>query len=128
DPLRKPEYFWLSYEWENLLFACDVCNDRGHKENLFPLADPSRRAMADSPNIDSEESLLINPYGPLDPEEHIAWDRDVPKKRDQSGYGQATIDALGLDRDDRRSDFRRAHLQGVEKALSRLEKLEPNNP
>lgn len=128
DPLQKPEYFWLAYDWENLLFACDVCNDRSHKENLFPLADPAKRATAALPDIAVETPLLVNPYGPLDPEEHINWDSDVPKPRNGSPYGKETIGVLGLDRDGRRADFRRAHLQGLEKQLQRVENLKPDNP
>ena len=128
DKLQKPQYFWLAYDWDNLLFACDVCNDQGHKGNLFPLPDPARRATAQHPDLAVEEPLLINPYGPLDPEEHITWDRDVPKMRNASPYGKATIEMLRLDRDDNRADFRREYLRRVEKGLARAEKLAPDDP
>lgn len=42
-PGQKPErldpghYWWLTWTWENLLFSCVRCNDRGHKANYFPL-------------------------------------------------------------------------------------------
>lgn len=42
-PLRRPGYYWLAYDWSNLVFACELCNRR-HKANLFPLADETRRA------------------------------------------------------------------------------------
>ena len=36
DPLQKPGYYWLAYEWDNLLFSCQICNQR-YKKNLFPI-------------------------------------------------------------------------------------------
>lgn len=123
DALQKPQYFWLAYAWENLLFACDVCNDRAHKENLFPIANPEHRATPDSPDPAMEEPLLIDPYGPHDPEDHIGWNSDVPVAKDDSPCGRATIEVLGLDRDERRADLRRAHLANTEASLARLERL-----
>jgi uncharacterized protein (TIGR02646 family) len=128
DPITKPEYFWLAYDWENLLFACDICNDRSHKENLFPLANPTRRATPSNPDIAAEIPLLINPYGPADPEAHITWDRDVPKKSVASSLGEVTSEVLGLDRDDLRADYRRAHFNRLEKHVERVEKLAPGSP
>jgi hypothetical protein len=29
-----PGYWWLAYEWSNLLFACKACNS-GHKKTIF---------------------------------------------------------------------------------------------
>lgn len=128
DVLGKPQYFWLAYEWENLLFACDICNDQGHKGNLFPLANPAHRATAANPAHVAEDPLLINPYGPLNPEDHITWDRDVPKARNPSPYGMTTIEVFRLDRGDRRADFRRAYLQRVERGLVKAEELAPDDP
>jgi hypothetical protein len=45
DALTRPGYYWLAYDWSNLLLACGPCNQR-HKGNLFPLADPSRRVTS----------------------------------------------------------------------------------
>ena len=27
-PFVRPGYFWLAYEWDNLLVSCEVCNQR----------------------------------------------------------------------------------------------------
>ena len=43
DDLGRPGYFWLAYDWKNLYFSCQLCNQR-HKKNLFPLKDPNKRA------------------------------------------------------------------------------------
>ena len=44
DPLVRPGYYRLAYEWSNLFFCCTLCNQR-FKGNHFPLADPARRAQ-----------------------------------------------------------------------------------
>jgi uncharacterized protein (TIGR02646 family) len=62
DELTKPQYFWLSYDWENLLFACDQCNDSGHKQNLFPLANPADRATPQQPDTSVEVPMLLRAY------------------------------------------------------------------
>lgn len=35
--ISREHYWWLTWTWENLLFACQRCNDQGHKANYFPL-------------------------------------------------------------------------------------------
>ena len=39
SPLERPGYYWLAYEWDNLLLACPICNQR-FKRNYFPLRSP----------------------------------------------------------------------------------------
>ena len=34
-------YYWLGYEWTNLLPTCENCNNK--KSNLFPLKDETKR-------------------------------------------------------------------------------------
>jgi hypothetical protein len=43
--LEQPGYFWLAYVWANLFLACQLCN-QSFKKNLFPLADPAKRARS----------------------------------------------------------------------------------
>jgi uncharacterized protein (TIGR02646 family) len=126
DPLTKPAYFWLSYEWENLLFACDRCNDAAHKENLFPLSNPSRRADAANPEVRNEIPLLINPYD-VDPELHIEWNRDIPRPRNRSRKGSKSIEVLGLDHDDLLADERRKYFGTIERLITLVESYSPNN-
>jgi hypothetical protein len=35
-----PGYFWLAYNWKNLLPACQACNSGRGKQNQFPLPSP----------------------------------------------------------------------------------------
>ena len=128
DPLRYPEYFWLAYDWENLLFACDRCNDAGHKQNLFPLRNPSRRATAASHDIKREQPLLLNPYDNKDPEKHIEWSRDVPRPRNRSRMGRATIETFRLAEDSLLLRSRRRYLDDTEKYLALAEGLPAGDP
>lgn len=123
DALQKPEYFWLAYSWGNLLFACDRCNDGGHKQNLFPLKNPTGRANATNRNIERERPLLLDPYGLNDPERHIAWDRDVPRARNGSLCGRVTITTFALDADSLLLRERRKYLHFVEVLLETAEAL-----
>ena len=59
--MEQPGYFWLAYVWENLFFACQLCNQT-FKQNLFPLANPTkRRARSHMDDLSAEEPLLIHP-------------------------------------------------------------------
>ena len=40
--LRKPGYYWLAYDWNNLLYSCSECNTC-YKRNFFPLANENQR-------------------------------------------------------------------------------------
>lgn len=127
DPLSRPQYFWLAYEWDNLLFACDLCNDAGHKQNLFPLANPKQRASPTAPSVAQEKPLLINPYTE-NPSEFIEWNRDVPRPRRRSRKGAATIQVFGLATDERLIDFRRTHFDAIQIYLSAAENMARGNP
>lgn len=126
DSLSKPAYFWLSYEWDNLLFACDRCNDAAHKGNLFPLANPSQRADAENPDVANEKPLLINPYT-VDPNRHIEWNRDIPRPRNRSKRGSKSIEVFGLDHDGLLAEERRTYLEKVTRFVSLVESYSPDN-
>jgi 5-methylcytosine-specific restriction endonuclease McrA len=108
--LNKPGYYWLAYEWSNLFFSCEECN-RSNKKNYFPLLDEAKRATPhDNPNSLSDESpLLICPSE--DPSNHIEFDKDIIKGRDERG--DKSIEYYGL----KRSGI-------LEKRLARFKELE----
>ncbi len=97
EPLETPGYFWLAYEWTNLLFCCEICNSR-HKKNLFPLADPRARARTPDDDLTIEEAMFIDPARE-DPEAHIGFREEYPFAINGSPRGEATWRALGLDRE-----------------------------
>ncbi len=53
-------YFWLSFTWENLLFACPLCNRTG-KNDRFPLKNGSRPLLAWEMPPGKERLLLLDP-------------------------------------------------------------------
>jgi uncharacterized protein (TIGR02646 family) len=91
-----PGYFWLAYDWSNLLVSCEICN-RTMKKNYFPLSDPSERCDPDGRDISAEEPIFINP-SLVDPQEHIEFKLNIP--RGKSDSGKTTIEYLGLDRNE----------------------------
>lgn len=105
DPLGRPGYYWLAYEWGNLLFSCQLCNQR-HKRNLFPLRHPDRRARCHRDDIAVEQPLFINPAAE-DPASRISFRAEVAYPIHGDARGKATIEALELNREalrERRSD------------------------
>lgn len=98
DGTRQLGYYWLAYDWENLLCSCDKCNSAARKGNLFPLRDPSARDIANK-DISKEVPLLINP-AMEDPQEHIGFHKYVAFAVSSDGVesdkGRCTIDVFDL--------------------------------
>lgn len=119
--IEGPGYYWLAYEWSNLLLSCSICNQR-FKRSLFPLTDPATRARSPRDDTSREAPLFVDPTD-TDPEEHIGFRREIPYPVDGCPRGAATIRALGLDREslnERRRD-KLAHL----KMLNDIVQMEP---
>jgi uncharacterized protein (TIGR02646 family) len=93
DKHYTPGYYWLAYDWQNLLFACPICN-RSFKNDLFPLIDPSQRNIAGR-DISQEQPLLLNPAVD-DPAEHITYREEIAIPVEHNGTpdprGRYTID------------------------------------
>lgn len=105
-------YYWLGYEWSNLIPACPNCNRQ--KSNAFPINgkrakvsdfynDPEQlemnntRCKADSPLLKSEKPLLLHPE--IDtPENHMTFlpSGEVEAAKDR---GKKTIEICGLNRE-----------------------------
>ena len=97
DPLGRPGYYWLAYEWSNLYLSCQLCNQR-FKKNAFPLADAGQRCRNHLGDLAGEDPQFIDP-GAEDPEAHIEFAAEQPKARNGSLRGEVTIEALGLRRE-----------------------------
>lgn len=96
DDLRQPGYYWLAYEWTNLLFCCQLCNQQG-KKNLFPLQRPSTRPKCHRDNLASESPLLIDPAAE-DPQRHIGFRSEVAYPIRRSKRAKTSIEAFRLNR------------------------------
>ncbi len=121
--LIRPGYYWLAYDWTNLLVSCGVCNTK-YKHTFFPLRNERRRARWHGDSIELENPLLVDPARE-EPREHIRYDGDAPYALTMRG--QTTIEILGL----RRGDLREARKDQLDK-LSHLwltaSKLGPDDP
>jgi uncharacterized protein (TIGR02646 family) len=111
DEIVRPQYFWLAYDWTNLLFVCATCNSAGYKGNLFPLLNEADRVGSFKEDIVIEEPLLLNPCGDKDPRDHISFVNEFPKAK--TIYGKKTIEICGLDRDTL-NDMRRKLIADIE--------------
>lgn len=98
---KYPGYYWLAYDWDNLLVSCTVCN--GNKSSLFPLVDEATRACSHHDDIEKEQPLFINPARD-DPRCHIRFHREEPIHI--TNLGKETINSLGLRRDHLQEDRR----------------------
>lgn len=85
---NHPGYYWLTYDWNNLLPSCIPCNqyrkdyptweDRtfgttGGKVDHFPIDDENFRAFKPEDPIDKESPLLLNPCVD-NPEKYFTYD------------------------------------------------------
>lgn len=100
----KSVYWWLTWTWENLLFACIDCN-RDHKKEQFPLVDGAARLVARQPPPGAEQPLLLDPYDPsvVDADE-IVFRRETVQRKERwrpeglTARGRETVRICGLDR------------------------------
>jgi len=95
DTLHKPGYYWLAHKWNNLMYACELCN-RTYKKNYFPLKDSAKRFNPDVCDISQEEPMLLNPYEEKQPEAHLTF--VGTKIQALTDKGDASIKYYGLDR------------------------------
>lgn len=96
DKLGRPGYYWLAYEWDNLFFCCQLCNQR-FKKNHFPLKNGRNRARSHTHSLDAEKPLLIHPLR-LDPTAHIEFRHEHAAALARSSEGKTTISIMGLNR------------------------------
>lgn len=94
--LKVPGYYWLAYVWENLFFACQICNQR-FKKNLFPLENPKDRATSHESDLKKEKTLLINPETE-NPENFISFRGEIPFAVDGNLRGKTTIEVTEINR------------------------------
>lgn len=106
-----PGYYWLAYDWDNLLVSCERCNS-SHKGKLFPLTDQKRRAQNHHEDIKREQPLFVNPARE-DPRRHIRFRGETAQFITK--MGRETIQGIGL----RRSDLEEARRE----RLAQLKRL-----
>ena len=99
-----PGYYWLAYDWRNLLPSCVACNRPGKtgdrrvgKWNRFPVV--GNHAWTPD-GIASEQPLLLNPLlEEDDPDKHLVFDPETGRIIGKTDRGKATVAILDLNRD-----------------------------
>jgi uncharacterized protein (TIGR02646 family) len=101
-----PGYYWLAYDWCNLLPSCGKCNrltktrdgNLVGKGNRFPIK--GARATKPDDNLENEQHLFIHPVFD-DPDEHFVFDpiTGLIGSKDGSERGITCIDLLDLNRE-----------------------------
>lgn len=141
---KHPGYYWLTYDWKNLLLSCISCNqvaeDRAWgKGNRFPVEGDHAWTPGE---LNQERPKLVHPVLE-DPTEHMSLDPETGILQPRTERGRATIHILGLNatRDlpaKRRrliSDisaqvneaFARIPFEGAEPVVARLRDLKAEN-
>lgn len=100
-------YYWLGYEWSNLLQSCQLCN--GSKLNHFPLISPSSRVTETTPSaldaarrkpdtvpLSNEQRLLLHPE--LDDVESHFYFNAIGEIFSDSAEGKKSIKIYDLNR------------------------------
>ena len=90
---KFPGYYWLAYDFTNLLYICERCNT--NKGSKFPLMDPSKRANNHNDSIAGELPYFLHP-GFEDPAIHLKFINDAPVAL--SPRGSKMIEIMELDR------------------------------
>jgi uncharacterized protein (TIGR02646 family) len=108
-PMKCLGYYWLAYDWSNLFYSCQLCNQR-FKDNLFPLRDDRSRARPHKRDISKEKPLLIDPA--QDPALYIDFRNEYAVAVNRCLEGVTTIDVLGLNREEL-AEVRRKRLQDL---------------
>lgn len=104
--IDNTRYWWLTWTWENLLYACGPCNT-GFKGNRFPMERESLLLDEHDQLPGRERPLLVDPARE-DPLDHLRFGPDLANPADPLGdnwgpvaltvRGRWTIAVLGLDR------------------------------
>jgi uncharacterized protein (TIGR02646 family) len=102
-------YWWLAYEWKNLLFCCRHCN-QSYKLNHFPILDEAKRVSSETQPLSDESAYLIDPCSDDDLEDYFIYYVNngakkvyiLPRPDDPWNRAKAdkTIELLQLNRDE----------------------------
>lgn len=120
---RHPGYYWLAYDWENLVPACERCNRANGKMNQFPVrGDHSCDPRLDSAALDAlEQPLLLNPYHESSEGVLRFGERGTVTAIDGNSRGQHSIDTYWLDREDLETERSREQERAWGRYLAGLE-------
>ena len=126
-PVPHPGYYWLAYDWTNLLPSCIRCNQaylvgdkKIGKHARFPVA--GRHAQSPD-EIENEEPLLIHPGSGKpedDPAQHLRVESETGVMVHKSDRGRMCIEVFGLNLRDQLLENRKRACDQTWYLLSRL--------
>ncbi|MEH6681674.1 MAG: AAA family ATPase [Sediminicola sp.] len=116
-------YWWLAFEWENLIYACKECNQ--YKGNYFPIK--GSRALNEKDDFEKEHRMLLNPY--LDElGTHLNYlHSDSGHIGALTDEGNQTIELLRLNRTDLIEGRKKARKEVIDAVESLINGKEINN-
>ena len=102
-PVVHPGYFWLAYDWRNLLPSCGKCNRLTKtpagkligKGERFPVSGP--RATKRGGEV-KEVALFLHPVFD-EPADHLTLDAKTGLLAGKTDRGKVTVELLGLNRE-----------------------------
>lgn len=131
--IPHPGYYWLAYDWKNLVPACQTCNRSGKigtrrigKSTRFPVA--KTHASQPGDDLAAEEPLLINPASgdpEDDPEKHLMFNTSNAMLDSLTERGGACIDIFGLNVRETLLDGRRKTCRIIRSLLAQLTDPDP---
>lgn len=118
-----PGYFWMAYDWKNLLPACVICNQPSDggigKRNRFPLLAGSY--AIDQAGVGQEHPLLIHPTDSSDdPAKHLDVDEVSGQLTHSSPRGKACIEIFGLNHRDQLVAARKTAINDVKAEFAKI--------
>jgi hypothetical protein len=129
DGVPHPGYYWLAYDWRNLVPVCEECNSGKGKGTQFPIEGEYVFGPDECCGIEAlderEQPLLLHPFdgGSRDPSLHLAFDEHgIPHPRKGSKYGAASIAVFHLGREDLNDDRKRRYGELRELAIGAMGK------
>jgi hypothetical protein len=122
-PVHHPGYYWLAYDWTNLLPSCVKCDQPSKigdtkigKHSRFPVRGRHAQSLEE---VADEQPLLIHP-GEDDPAEHLSINSTDGLLVPLSERGQTCIDLLGLNLRDQLVEDRKKACDQVWYLVNRL--------
>jgi len=99
---KHPGYYWLAYDWENLVPACERCNRANAKMNQFPVAKRhSCTPLLDTPALNELEGpLLLNPHYESSGGTLVFGELGTVSPVNGNERGTATVQTCRLDREE----------------------------
>jgi hypothetical protein len=114
---KHPGYYWLAYQWENLLPSCVMCNRPSKiggmligKGTRFPVENDAYGW--DDDTTKGEKAMLLNPWND-DPNDHLGFHEATGIVATKTERGRITVEILGLNKREKLVELRKRAYEHV---------------